>query len=277
MQLEFTKMQGLGNDFVLVDARLSPFTLDASAIRRLADRRLGVGCDQVLVIETPSDARAAVRYRVFNADGSSAEHCGNGVRCVARYLLARNELAGGEFQAEINGGLYRLITEANGIVRVDMGAPRFEPSAIPIAADARAARYVLEIAGHWREFGAVSMGNPHAVFLTEDVDVAPVEAVGAPLQNHSFFPQRVNVGFMQVLRRDRIRLRVFERGAGETPACGTGACGAVAVGRSWGLLDERVTVELRGGELDIEWSGREGETLWMSGPAVKVFEGRIEL
>lgn len=277
MQLEFTKMQGLGNDFVLLDARRTPFTLDAAAIRRLADRRLGIGCDQVLVIEPPADVRAAVRYRVYNADGSAAEHCGNGVRCVARYLLVRHELAGDEFQAEINGGLYRLRVGESGLVRVDMGAPRFEPSAIPIAAAACAARYALEVAGAWREFGAVSLGNPHAVFLTEDVDLAPVAAVGAALQCHPFFPQRVNVGFMQVLGRDRIRLRVFERGVGETPACGTGACAAVAIGQRWGLLDADVRAVLRGGELAIEWSGREGETLWMSGPAEQVFEGRIEL
>ncbi len=276
MRVSFTKMQGLGNDFVLLDARAQPFALDPAQLRRLADRRYGVGCDQVLVIDRTALHGADVRYRVFNADGTPAQHCGNGIRCVAHYLAGRGEVAGATLAVELAGQPYALRLHDDGSVAVDMGEPAFAPDALPLAVPARAPRYDLEFDGRHLRFGAVSMGNPHAVFEVDDVAAAPVAALGGYLQAHALFPARVNAGFMQVLARDRIRLRVFERGAGETPACGTGACGAVAVGRLWGLLDAKVVVELTGGALTIEWNGP-GTRLWMRGPAVTVFEGSIDL
>lgn len=276
MRVPFTKMQGLGNDFVLLDARSAPFTLGPAQLAQLANRRYGVGCDQVLVIDRAELAGATVRYRVFNADGTPAQHCGNGIRCVAHYLAARGDVPGDALTIELGGQGYALRLHGDASVAVDMGEPAFEPAALPLAQDARAAHYEVEFDGSVHRFGAVSMGNPHAVFAVADVTQAPVGTLGAFLQQHPLFPERVNVGFMQVLSRERIRLRVFERGAGETPACGTGACGAVAVGRAWGLLDAKVVVELTGGELTIEWSGP-GTRLWMRGPAVSVFEGTIEL
>ena len=276
MRVSFTKMQGLGNDFVLLDARRVPLELTPAQLRRLADRRYGVGCDQVLQIDSSSLAGAAARYRVFNADGSPAQHCGNGVRCVAHYLHAHGAVHGRDLVIELGGRGYALRLEDDATVKVDMGEPDFEPTALPLAVDARADRYPLTHAGQDRTFGAVSMGNPHAVFEVPDVATAPVAELGAWLQQQPLFPERVNAGFMQVLDASRIRLRVFERGTGETPACGTGACAAVAVGRHWGLLGTRVVVELTGGELTIEWDGP-GTRLWMRGPAVSVFEGSIEL
>jgi diaminopimelate epimerase len=276
MRVPFTKMQGLGNDFVLLDERAAPLGLDAEQLRRLADRRYGVGCDQVLLIDRPSLAGASVRYRVFNADGSAAQHCGNGVRCVASYLAAHNAVRGNELRVEIAGSTYELKLADDGNVTVDMGEPDFEPAALPMNVATRAPRYSVRHAGRDWAFGAVSMGNPHAVFPVTDLDHAPVAELGSRLQDDPLFPQRVNVGFMQVVDGGRIRLRVFERGAGETPACGTGACGAVAVGRLWGELSSRVVVELTGGELVIEWDGP-GSRLWMRGSAVTVFEGTIEL
>lgn len=276
MRVPFTKMQGLGNDFVLLDARSSPFALTSAQLEKLANRRYGVGCDQVLVIDRAELAGATVRYRVFNADGTPAQHCGNGIRCVAHYLAARGDVPGDALTIELGGQGYALSLHGDASVAVDMGEPAFEPAALPLAQDARATHYEVEFDGSVHRFGAVSMGNPHAVFAVGDVTQAPVATLGAFLQQHPLFPERVNVGFMQVLSRERIRLRVFERGAGETPACGTGACGAVAVGRSWGLLDAKVVVELTGGELTIEWGGP-GTRLWMRGPAVSVFEGTIEL
>jgi len=276
MIVHFTKMQGLGNDFVLLDARAAPLDLTPAQLRVLGDRRYGVGCDQILLIDAPTLPGATVRYRVFNADGSAAQHCGNGVRCVARYLALHDGLGLGSLRVEIAGRDYELMLEPAGIVRVDMGEPNFTPAALPLVVSAPAARYPLSFKGEAYAFGAVSMGNPHAVLAVVDVDAAPVAELGAQLQADAMFPERVNVGFMQVLDASRIRLRVFERGAGETPACGTGACGAVAVGRLWGTLAEHVTVHLTGGDLRINWPGP-GHSLWMSGPAVSVFEGNIEL
>ena len=276
MRIPFTKMQGLGNDFVLLDARHAPLELTPAQLRRLADRRYGVGCDQVLQIDASRLAGAAARYRVFNADGSPAQHCGNGVRCVAHYLHAHGAVNGRELVIELGGRGYALRLEDDATIQVDMGEPDFEPAALPLAVGVRADRYALTHAGQARDFGAVSMGNPHAVFAVPDVATAPVIELGAWLQQQPLFPERVNVGFMQVIDAGRIRLRVFERGTGETPACGTGACAAVAVGRRWGLLGARVVVELTGGELTIEWDGP-GTHLWMRGPAVSVFEGSIEL
>lgn len=276
MHFQFTKMQGLGNDFVLLDAREQPLSPSPAQLRQLADRRYGVGCDQILLIDTPSLPDATVRYRVFNADGSPAQHCGNGVRCVARYLGLHDGLPPGSLRVEIGGRDYELQLGVDGMVRVDMGEPDFTPAALPLRVAAAAARYPYEFGGKDWAFGAVSMGNPHAVLEVPDVDNAPVGTLGPALQAEAMFPERVNVGFMQVLDAGQIRLRVFERGAGETPACGTGACAAVAVGRQWGRLGDRVTVRLPGGELVIDWQGP-GHRLWMSGPAVSVFEGSIEL
>ena len=277
MKIPFVKMHGLGNDFVLLDQRERDFGLSSAQMAQLADRRFGIGCDQLLSLETPGDAAAAVRYRVYNADGSSAEHCGNGVRCVARYLERRGEVKAGSVLVEIGTQLFELALLPNGEVRVDMGAPRFTPADIPLAAAAEAERYGLTVDGRAYEFGAVSMGNPHAVFEVASTESAPVAEIGALLQNHALFPRRVNVGFMQVEDPAHIRLRVFERGAGETLACGTGACAAVAVGRRWRRLADQVRVQLRGGALTIAWDGQQDHSLWMTGPATFVFEGSIDL
>lgn len=275
MKIGFTKMHGLGNDFVLLDGRKGLAALTPALLARMADRRLGIGCDQILLIE-PADLDAAdVRYRVFNADGSSAEHCGNGVRCVAHYLARRGEVAGSEVRVQIGERIFRLGLVAGGEVRVEMGIPEFAPVRIPLAAPEEADRYTFDFNGERYAFGAVSMGNPHAVFEVPDVAMAPVSTLGPLLQQHPLFPARVNVGFMQVVAPDEIHLRVHERGVGETPACGTGACGAVAVGRRWGRLGERVTVHLPGGKLDIAWAGA-GHMLYMTGPATHVFEGSYE-
>ncbi len=276
MLFQFTKMQGLGNDFVLLDARQRALLPTPAQLRQLADRRYGVGCDQILLIDAPSLPGATVRYRVFNADGSPAQHCGNGVRCVARYLAHHDGLPAGSLRVEIGGRDYELQLTADGMVRVDMGEPDFAPAALPLRVAAPAARYPFAFEGASWPFGAVSMGNPHAVFDVPDVEAAPVGTLGPLLQADAMFPERVNVGFMQVLDEGHIRLRVFERGAGETPACGTGACAAVAVGRLWGRLGPQVSVRLTGGELRIDWPGP-GHRLWMSGPAVSVFAGEIEL
>ena len=276
MQIRFSKMQGLGNDFVLLDARAAPLELSPAQLQRLADRRYGVGCDQILLIDSPSLPTASVRYRVFNADGSAAQHCGNGVRCVARYLARHTPNRQGAMGVEIGGQVYQLQLDAAGMVRVDMGEPCFEPAALPLRVPTQSLRYPLEFGTQTLTFGAVSMGNPHAVFAVANLATAPVAELGAALQAHPSFPERVNVGFMQVLDAAHIRLRVFERGAGETPACGTGACAAVAVGILWGELAQQVEVSLAGGTLAIEWLGP-GHRLWMTGPAQWVFEGSIEL
>lgn len=276
MQLAFTKMQGLGNDFVLLDARGSAVVLSAEQYRTLADRRYGVGCDQILLIDEATLPGARVRYRVVNADGSPAQHCGNGVRCVARYLAQHDGLGAGLVPVEIAGQVFDLYLEPDGLVRVDMGEPNFQPAALPFLAPAPALRFEFPFEGDRWSFGAVSMGNPHAVLEVPGVGSAPVAALGSAFQASPLFPESVNVGFMQVIDEAHVRLRVFERGAGETQACGTGACAAVAVGRRWGRLGPRVEVAMPGGALTIDWQGP-GERLWMTGPAVSVFRGTIEL
>lgn len=275
MEIAFTKMQGLGNDFVLIDALHAPVKLTGELARRLADRRFGVGCDQVLLLEPPADGRADVRFRVFNPDGGEVGQCGNGARCVARYLQRSGRARGDTVYAETGGGLIALYLERDGQVRADMGVPRFEPEAIPLRL-APAERYTLEVDGVEVTFSALSMGNPHAVLCVADVEAAPVATLGPGLQRHPAFPENVNVGFMQILDRGHVRLRVYERGAGETLACGTGACAAVVAGWRAGELDSAVDVALRGGHLRVEWAGP-GQPVWMIGPAEFVFEGRIEL
>ncbi|MCB2261805.1 MAG: diaminopimelate epimerase [Candidatus Thiosymbion ectosymbiont of Robbea hypermnestra] len=276
MRLGFTKMHGLGNDFIVFDARHRQIPLTPPQCRRLADRRHGVGCDQILLVEPPRGPTTDFYYRIFNADGSEVEQCGNGARCFARFVSDKGLTDKRVIPVGTAAGDIRLYLEDNGRVRVDMGRPRFEPARIPFLADTAAESYPLEIDGRTLDIGVVSLGNPHAVLRVEDLAVAQVPALGARIENHPRFPRRVNVGFMQILGPDKIRLRVYERGTGETLACGTGACAAVAVGRRWGLLAARVHVELPGGELLIEWP-HQSQTIRLSGPAVTVFEGEIEL
>lgn len=276
MSTAFVKMHGLGNDFVILDLRRRELALDAAAFARLADRRLGVGCDQVLVLEAPVNARAHARYRVVNADGSPAEHCGNGVRCVARYLERLGEVSD-KVVVEIGSELFELFFEHGSDVRVEMGVPRFAPAAIPFAVEQEQAHYTASIGAEKIDFGAVSMGNPHAVIEVPSVADAEVARLGPAVQGCGLFPAGVNVGFMETVSAEVIRLRVFERGAGETRACGTGACAAVALGRRWGKLAAQVAVDLPGGRLLIAWDGQPGHTLWMTGPTTFVFEGTIDL
>ncbi|HCU90288.1 MAG TPA: diaminopimelate epimerase [Gammaproteobacteria bacterium] len=277
MLIPFTKMHGLGNDFVLLDERDSSFGLTVTQIAQIADRRYGIGCDQILSLRQSSLPGALASYRIFNADGSVAEHCGNGVRCVARYLCDNGDVQRDRFSLEVRGIAYELILEADGAVRVNMGAPLFSPSDIPISADSVGERYELSVSGETHQFGCVSIGNPHATMVVDDVVAVDVKTIGSALQNHRFFPQKVNVGFMQFVDPGRIKLRVFERGVGETLACGTGACAAVAIGVLWGQLDNSVDVDLPGGTLHIEWAGKTIAPLWMTGPAESVFKGTIEL
>jgi diaminopimelate epimerase len=274
MRIEFTKMHGLGNDFVVFDAPSPP--LEGALIRRLADRHTGVGFDQALVLEAPRRPDTAVFYRIFNADGVEVEQCGNGVRCIAALLAGRGLAHSGAVTMDSPAGLIRARILQGGRVSVDMGPVRFDPRALPFDAQAEAQRYTLEAAGDRVEIGAVSIGNPHAVLAVESVETAAVERLGPAIECHPRFPRRVNAGFMQIVDRTHIRLRVHERGAGETLACGTGACAAVAVGRRWGELDQEVHVGVRGGELRVNWNGP-GENIWLTGPAEVSFAGHVEV
>ena len=275
MALRFTKMHGLGNDFVVIDGINQSVTPDPVWIRGLADRHFGIGCDQVLLVEASDRPEADFRYRIFNADGSEVEQCGNGARCFARFVRDRGLTDKDELRVVTAGGLLQLRIQPDGRVAVDMGQPRLEPGDVPFFATERAPRYPIAADGLELEIGVVSMGNPHAVLLVDNVERAPVAHLGPLLERHGRFPQRANVGFMQIVAPDYIRLRVFERGAGETLACGSGACAAVVVGRLWGRLWPNVRVGLPGGELSIHWAG-EGESVTMTGPATTVFEGWIE-
>ena len=275
MRISFTKMHGLGNDFVLLDERERALHLSTTQITALADRRYGVGCDQVLSLAA-ADGAADARYVVYNADGSPAEHCGNGVRCVAHYLARRGDVHD-VVRVQIGDDIHELHFEGDDMVRVNMGVPDFRPARIPLAVAAEQDRYEYPVAGETLYFGAVSIGNPHAVFETASTDDAPVASIGTALQDSPLFPQRVNVGFMQVVDRSHLRLRVFERGVGETLACGTGACAAVAIGRRWDRVDDAVTVDLQGGQLHVSWTAARDDALWMTGPATHVFEGTIDL
>ena len=274
MDLKFTKMHGLGNDFVVIDATRQAFSLGAADIRAIADRRRGIGCDQLLVVEPADQPDVDFRYRIFNADGGEVEQCGNGARCFARFVHRKGLTDKQEITVQTNAGTLRLYADDSDQVRVNMGIPVLEPAQIPFAANARATRYAINIHGETVEFGAVSMGNPHAVLDVPSTDHAGVEKFGPAIELHPRFPDRVNVGFMQVIDRQRIRLRVWERGAGETQACGSGACAAVVVGSLQCLLDETVVVELQGGELVVSWAG-EQQPVYMTGPASFVFEGTI--
>ena len=275
MDIQFTKMHGLGNDFVVIDAISQAVTLSAEQVRFIADRHFGVGCDQLLLVEESVNPAAEFRYRIFNADGGEVEQCGNGARCFAVFVRDQGLTSSTVIPVETAAGLIELRIEGDQVT-VDMGIPDFGPENLPFMAEKRAESYDLMVNGDEYAIGAVSMGNPHAVLTVDDVDTAPVESLGAAIESHEKFPQRVNVGFMQILSRNEIRLRVYERGAAETLACGTGACAAVAVGQQKGDLDEQVTVRLPGGELKIRWQG-EGKTLLMTGPAATVFHGSISI
>ncbi len=276
MRLRFTKMQGLGNDFVVLDAVRQPIALTRDQLRRLADRHFGVGCDQILLVEPPSRPEVDFRYRIFNADGSEVEQCGNGARCFVRFVHEKGLSAKREIRVETRAGVIVPRLEADGQVTVNMGVPRFEPRDVPFLAERRCLTYALEVNGVVREVSVLSMGNPHAVQIVEDVDAAPVEEEGPLIERHPRFPERVNAGYLQVLDRRHGRLRVYERGAGETLACGTGACAAVVAGIQRGRFDPEVEVSTRGGVLRVRWEG-EGQPVWMTGPAQTVFEGEIEL
>ena len=266
MRVAFTKMQGAGNDFVVLDATRARFTLSAAQLRQLADRHFGVGCDQILVVEPPRGRDADFRYRIFNADGGEVEQCGNGARCFVRFVHERGLTAKREIRVETLGGPIAPRLEADSEVNVDMGPPAPEAPLVQR----------LEVGGERLELAILAMGNPHAVQVVADLDAAPVRTQGPLIERHARFPNRVNAGYMQVLDRHCIRLRVWERGSGETLACGTGACAAVVSGVLRGLLDSPVQVQARGGTLTVTWAGGDN-AVWMKGPAQTVFEGVIEL
>ncbi|MDH5178449.1 MAG: diaminopimelate epimerase [Gammaproteobacteria bacterium] len=276
MEFDFSKMHGLGNDFVVIDAVRQSISLSPDQIRFLADRRFGVGCDQVLLVESANSPDVDFRYRIFNADGGEVEQCGNGARCFAVFVRRQGLTEQEYIRVETNSGRIGLQVENDGQVTVNMGAPRFAPADLPFTATQRETIYGLDVAGETLEISALSMGNPHAVVLVDNIDTAPVEKLGPLIERHARFPKRVNAGFMQVVDRSHVRLRVYERGAGETLACGTGACAAMVAGRTRGLLEEQVRVDLPGGSLRIRWQG-EDEPVYMTGPATFVFDGRISL
>lgn len=281
MQLPFTKMHGLGNDFVVLNLISHPVRLRPGQIERLADRHTGIGFDQLLLVEPPSTPDVDFDYRIFNADGSEVEHCGNGARCFARYVLDRGLIACPPIRVRTVNRVLTLQVDDRNQISVDMGQPDFSPAALPFTAEKQQQYYQLavEIDGtsHDAQFSAVSVGNPHIVLTVDDVDSAPVASLGAALGQHPAFPKGMNVGFMQVVDRSTIRLRVFERGVGETSACGTGACAAVACGINNGLLENDVKTILRGGELRIHWDGTTDAPVIMTGAATTVYEGRITL
>lgn len=276
MRIDFTKMHGVGNDFVVFDATPGQPMLTPEQFRRLADRHTGIGYDQALVLEPPRRGDTATFYRIFNSDGLEVEQCGNGARCIAALLHRRGQAGMGSITMDSPAGLIHARILRGNVVSVDMGEPSFNPRALPFDAPAGMDPYSLEVGGKTVSIGVVSMGNPHAVLEVDSVDRAPVETLGPAIEGHRLFPRRVNAGFMEILDRGHIRLRVYERGAGETLACGTGACAAVAVGRRRGRLDSEVTVQVRGGELRVHWGGT-GERIWLTGPAEVAFEGHVEV
>jgi len=287
MKLQFSKMQGTGNDFVMLDGIAQDLPLSTAQMRRLADRRLGIGADQILVVERPTQPGVDFRYRIFNSDGGEVEQCGNGARCFVKFVRARGLTDKNAIRVETLGGVIEPRLEPDGDVTVDMGAPIFDAARVPFVTDGLTPRltgamrvWPLEMAGERVLLSVLSMGNPHVVQVVDDVDSAPVVRQGPMLEHHPRFPQRVNAGFMQVVGRHSIRLRVWERGAGETLACGTGACAAVVAGIEQGLLDTPVEVATRGGRLRIAWNGTprgQASRVFLTGPAVKVFDGEIEL
>jgi len=279
-QLSFTKMQGLGNDFMVINAMQSPFTLTETQIRAFSNRHFGIGFDQLLVVEPAQQAEVDFRYRIFNADGSEVQQCGNGARCFARFVYDKGLTDKTEIAVETASGVIVLYIQGDG-VRVNMGKPNFAPASLPFIADAQADQYEIEVDVEGQtevlQVGAVSMGNPHTLVVVEDIESAPVARFGPVLESHGRFPERVNVGFAQKISESQVALRVYERGAAETLACGTGACAAMAVLRQRNEVADRVQIFLQGGELIIEWDGNPESVLWMTGPAVTVFEGQIEI
>lgn len=269
-------MQGLGNDFVVIDAVNQCVTLDAERVRRVADRHFGIGCDQLLLVERPREAGSDFAYRIFNADGSEVGQCGNGARCFARFVREQGLSRADRLVVDTSSGPLILQLQADGEVTVNMGIPKHAPKEIPLDMPAEQPGYSVSVGGQSIGFGAVSLGNPHAVLTVDDVPSAPVATLGPALEGHAIFPLRANIGFMQIIDRNHIRLRVFERGSGETLACGSGACAAVVVGIEQGLLDDAVGVTLPGGALQVRWNGR-GTPVMMTGPAETVFRGEIEL
>lgn len=274
--LSFTKMHGLGNDFVVIDGIRQSFSPTPEQVRKIADRHFGVGCDQVLIVLPPTEHGTDFRYRIFNADGGEVSQCGNGARCFARFVREKGLTDKSDMVVETRSGVIYPSIQADGQVKVNMGVPEFEPASIPFIAPRRQPIYTLEVGGQQLEVSVLSMGNPHAVQIVADVDAAPLAIQGPLIENHLRFPERVNAGYMQVLDASHIRLRVYERGAGETLACGSGACAAVVAGRLRGLLDEQVDVAVHGGALRVAWAG-EGTPVWMTGPAVTIYDGNLNL
>ena len=280
MSIQFTKMHGTGNDFVVIDAIEQKITLSAEQIKVIADRHFGVGCDQLLLVESPTQADADFRYRIFNADGNEVEQCGNGARCFARFVFDKGLTSRRNIPVETKSGLIHLQLDKNGLVTVNMGVPNFNPVDIPFTVngitESEPEYYNLMVGSEKVAIGAVSIGNPHAVLLVESVKDAAVARLGPAIESHEQFPQRVNVGFMEIVNRGLIRLRVYERGSGETLACGSGACAAIAFGIHNRLLDDTVVAELRGGDVTVQWSG-EGQPIYLAGPAETVYEGQLKL
>ncbi|MGA8863832.1 MAG: diaminopimelate epimerase [Gallionella sp.] len=276
MSLKFTKMHGAGNDFVMIDGVRQNIQLTPEQLRLLADRHFGVGCDQILIVEKSQDKEADFRYRIFNADGGEVEQCGNGARCFMRFVHDQKLTSKREILVETRGGLISPRLEQDGRITVNMGPPIFDPALVPFQGGSGAVSEPLEVGGKVLEISALSMGNPHAVQLVDDVEHAPVEKLGRLIEHHPRFPKHVNAGFMQVMDRHSLRLRVYERGAGETLSCGTGACAAVVAGIRRDLLDSPVNVATRGGVLTVSWEGN-GLPVLMTGPAISVFEGEINI
>ena len=276
MKLAFTKMQGAGNDFVVIDGVTQAVDLSTLQLKRIADRRRGIGCDQVLIITPPDDPNADFRYTIFNADGSRAGQCGNGARCVGRFLHEKRLTRKRELTLLTDDDLLALNVAKDGRVLAGLATPRFEPAAIPFSASQPASQYEIEVQGQILSIGALSIGNPHATLVIDDCAAAPVNTLGSLIESHKRFPHRANVGFMQIISQTEIKLRVFERGVGETEACGSGACAAVVHGIQLGLLGHEVTVHLPGGKLSVSWGGI-GSRVWLGGPTASVFDGTVFL
>jgi len=276
MSIKFTKMHGAGNDFVVLDGVRQNIQLTPEQLRLMADRHFGVGCDQILIVEKPVNKEADFRYRIFNADGGEVEQCGNGARCFMRFVHDQKLTTKREILVETRGGLISPRLQEDGRITVNMGPPVFDPALVPFEGGSGAVKEPLEVAGKILEISAMSMGNPHAVQLVADIEQAPLEKLGPLIEHHPRFPKRVNAGFMQVMDRHSLRLRVYERGAGETLSCGTGACAAAVTGIRRGLLDSPVNVATRGGVLTVTWDG-EGLPVLMTGPAISVFSGEINI
>ncbi|MDQ7913834.1 diaminopimelate epimerase [Pseudomonas sp. 102515] len=276
MQLRFTKMHGLGNDFMVLDLISQHAHIQPKHVRLWGDRKTGVGFDQLLIVETPSTPDVDFRYRIFNADGSEVEQCGNGARCFARFVFDKRLTVKKQIRVETRGGIIELLLKSDGQVRVDMGAPRLQAAEIPFIAETETLSHAVQVEGETVELAVVSMGNPHGVLRVADVDQAPVLTLGPKLECHPRFPQKANIGFLQIIDAQRARLRVWERGVGETRACGTGACAAAVAGIRQGWLKSPVSIELPGGLLNIEWDGV-GQSVLMTGPATRVYEGQVRV